>query len=119
MLRYTIRRLLWGLLVVLAVSLAVFVLFGPVLRAKSDLSPARIYAGKDPSAAEIAQVEKNLGLDKPVEQQYGDMIYRLVRGPSAAEKERLCPNATEERCKELVGHLGRSFSAAEGPRTRR
>jgi len=110
MLRYTIRRVLWGILVIVAVSLAVFVLFGPVLRARSDLSPARIYAGKNPSDAQIAQVEENLGLDKPVVQQYGNMIYRLVWGPSDAEKERLCPGATEERCQELVGRLGRSYA---------
>ncbi|MSO88137.1 MAG: ABC transporter permease [Acidimicrobiia bacterium] len=110
MLRYTIRRLLWGALVILGVSLSVFVLFGPVLRARSDLSPARLYAGKNPSAAEIIQVEKNLGLDKPVMQQYGDMMYRLVLGPSDAEKKRLCPNASEDRCRELVGRLGRSYA---------
>jgi peptide/nickel transport system permease protein len=107
--RYTIRRLLWGTLVVLAVSLAVFVLFGPVLRARSNIDPARIYAGKAPSDAEIAQVRENLGLDKAWYAQYGDMIYRLVLGPSDEEKARLCPNATEARCQELVGHLGRSY----------
>jgi peptide/nickel transport system permease protein len=108
--RYTIRRLLWGLLVVLAVSLAVFVLFGPVMRAgKAGDAIPRIYAGKDPTDQQIEQVRKNLGLDKPTVNQYGDMLYRLVLGPSDAEKARLCPNASEERCKELVGHLGRSY----------
>ena len=110
MLRYTIRRLLWGVLVIAAVSLSVFVLFGPVLRSRSDITPARLYAGKNPTAAEIAQVEQNLGLNKPVMRQYGDMMYRLVLGPSDAEKERLCPNASEERCRELVGRLGRSYA---------
>jgi len=95
---------------VLAVSLAVFVLFGPVLRARSNIEPARIYAGKNPSPAQIALVRENLGLDKAWYAQYGDMLHRLALGPSDAEKARLCPNADEARCKELVGHLGRSYA---------
>ena len=110
MIRYTIRRVLWGLLVILAVSLAVFVLFGPVLRMRSDIEPARLYAGKNPSPTQIAEVRQNLGLDKIWYRQYGDMIFRLVRGPSGDERARLCPNATPDRCKELVGHLGRSYA---------
>ena len=34
---------------------------------------------------------------------------RLVLGPSAEEKARLCPGSTAEECKQLVGHFGRSF----------
>jgi peptide/nickel transport system permease protein len=110
MLRYTIRRMLWGTLVILAVTLSVFVLFGPVLQWRSDtIEPARLYAGKDPSPSEIEQVRENLGLDDPFFVQYAHTIQRLVFGPSDEEKERLCPNATEERCAELVGRLGRSF----------
>jgi len=89
----------------------VFVLFGPVLQWKnSTIEPARLYAGKNFSPAQIAQVRETLGLDKSFASQYGDSVHRLVFGPSAEEKARLCPNATEERCKELVGHLGRSFA---------
>jgi peptide/nickel transport system permease protein len=32
-----------------------------------------------------------------------------VLGPSTEEKARLCPGSTDEECKELVGHFGRSF----------
>ena len=42
MLRYTIRRLLWGVLVIFAVTLAVFVLFGPVLQSRSNINPAPV-----------------------------------------------------------------------------
>ena len=55
------------------------------------------------------QVRENLGLDEPFFVQYANTIKRLVLGPSDEEKERLCPNATEEECKKLVGRLGRSF----------
>jgi peptide/nickel transport system permease protein len=110
MLRYTIRRLLWGLLVIIAVTLAVFVLFGPVLQWRSNtIEPARLYAGKNPSPAQIEQVRENLGLDDPFYVQYANTVRRLFFGPSDEEKDNLCPNATEERCKELVGRLGRSF----------
>jgi peptide/nickel transport system permease protein len=109
MLRYAIRRTLWGLIVLLAVTLAVFVLFGPVLQGRGSGDPARIYAGKSPTDAQIEQVRATLGLDESYLEQYRVMLSRLVFGPSDEEKERLCPNATEERCQELVGRLGRSF----------
>src|SRR5262245_52696510 len=110
MVRYAIRRTLWGLVAILAVTLSVFVLFGPVLQWKSDtLTPARLYAGKNPSDAQIAQVERTYGLDRPVLVQYGIYMRRLVLGPSEADKQELCPNATDEECRELVGRLGRSF----------
>lgn len=109
MVRFLIRRLLGGLLVVLVVTLAVFVLFGPVLSAKSDISPARLYAGKNPQPDQIALVEANLGLDKPFYVQYGYTLRRLVLGPSQDEKDRLCPGATADECAELVGRFGRSY----------
>jgi peptide/nickel transport system permease protein len=109
MLRYTIRRLLWGLLAIFAVTLAVFVLFGPVMQWRTNITPARIYAGKSPSAEQIKQVEATLGLDKPFYEQYGISVRRLVLGPSETEKERLCPNVSGDECSKLVGRLGRSF----------
>jgi len=107
MLRYTIRRLLWGLLVIFAVTLSVFVLFGPVLRSTANVNPARLYAGKNAQADEIAQVEETLGLDKPYYEQYAISVRRLIFGPSDEEIERLCPSGND--CDELIGHLGRSF----------
>jgi peptide/nickel transport system permease protein len=109
MIRYTIRRLLWGVLVLLAVTMSVFILTGPVLQHGTKDAIARIYAGKAPTAQQIEDVKKLLGLDKPYYVQYGIMLRRLVLGPSADEKARLCPGSTEEECKRLVGHLGRSF----------
>jgi len=109
MIRYIIRRLLWGSTVILAVTLAVFVLFGPVMQWKSDVEPARIYAGKNAQPEQIERVSKILGLDKPFYEQYGIMVRRLVLGPSQTEQDRLCPNSTPAECHELVGHLGQSF----------
>ncbi len=107
MLRYAIRRILWGLLVIFAVTLSVFVLFGPVLRSTANINPARLYAGKNAQPDEIARVEATLGLDKPYYEQYVISVRRLILGPSDEEKERLCPGGND--CSELIGRLGRSF----------
>lgn len=107
--RFLLRRVIGGILVILVVTLAVFVLFGPALRAAQDIRPARLYAGKNPSPEQIEQVERLLGLDRPFYVQYAYSLRRLVLGPSAEERARLCPGATEAECDELVGRFGRSF----------
>lgn len=107
--RFLIRRTIGGILVILVVTLSVFILFGPALQLKSDIRPARLYAGKNPSPEAIEQVERLLGLDQPFYVQYAYSLRRLVLGPSEDEKARLCPGATEDECKDLVGRFGRSF----------
>jgi peptide/nickel transport system permease protein len=92
---------------VLGALLAVFVLFGPVLQSRSNINPARLYAGKNAQPDEIAQVEATLGLDKPYYEQYGIMVRRLALGPSDDELARFCPSGND--CDRLVGRLGRSF----------
>jgi len=110
MIRYTIRRLLWGVLVVLAVTFCVFLLAGPVLSWKNpSITPARLYAGKNPSPQQIQQVSQLLGLDKPYYIQYLYSLRRLVMGPSSDEKARICVGATAAQCSEQIGRLGRSF----------
>ena len=109
MTRFLIRRTLGGIVVILLVTLAVFVLFGPALRWKADISPARLYAGKNPTPEQIAQVEATLGLNKPFYVQYAYSLRRLVLGPSQDEKDRLCPGATAAECEQLIGRFGRSF----------
>lgn len=110
MVRFLIRRIVGGAIVVLVVTLAVFVLFGPVLQMKSDISPARLYAGKNPTPEQIQRVSELLGLDKPYYEQYLITLRRLVVGPSAEEKARLCPGSTAEECDQIVGRLGSSFA---------
>ena len=110
MVRFLIRRILGGIVVVLVVTLAVFVLFGPVLRWHSNISPARLYAGKNPSPEQIQRVSELLGLDKPYYEQYLITLRRLVIGPSAEEKARLCPGSTAAECDQIVGRFGSSFA---------
>lgn len=81
--RYVIRRLLWSALVVLLVTLITFVIF--FIMPPGD--PAVRFAGKQPTPELIAEVERQLGLDKPLffawppwESQYGGFVTRLVTG---------------------------------------
>jgi peptide/nickel transport system permease protein len=109
MIRYTIRRLLFGIVVLLSVTFAVFLLTGPVLHWRQNIDLARAYAGKNPSAPQIQAASELLGLDQPYYVQFGRTVRRLVLGPSAEEKRRLCPGSTASECQQLVGHFGRSF----------
>jgi ABC-type dipeptide/oligopeptide/nickel transport system permease component len=112
MLRYTIRRLLFGLVVILTVTFAVFALTGPVLTWRLHIDLARAYAGKNPSPEQVDQASKLLGLDQPFYVQYLIALRRLALGPSADEKARLCPGSTDAECSKLIGHFGRSFLKA-------
>ena len=74
--RYVIRRLLWVVLVVLVVTLITFVIF--FVMPPGD--PAVRLAGKQPTPELVAEVREQLGLDKPVYQQYGLFVKRLAPG---------------------------------------
>lgn len=75
MLRFLIRRLLFGVLVLWLISVAVFVLF---FVAPHD--PARTIAGRQATAQTVALVQHRLGLDQPVLTQYWHFLSRLVHG---------------------------------------
>ena len=77
MLRFLIRRLLTGVVVVILISMAVFALF--------FLSPGNVAArilgrfnAQNPVL--VAEVNRTLGLDKPIYVQYWDFLVRLVHG---------------------------------------
>jgi peptide/nickel transport system permease protein len=74
--RYVIRRLLWVGLVVLIVTLLTFVIF--YVMPPGD--PAVRFAGKQPTPELIAEVKKQLGLDKNVAVQYVLFVKRFVTG---------------------------------------
>jgi peptide/nickel transport system permease protein len=76
MTRYIIRRLLWVVIVVFAVTLVAFTIFFVL----PSTDPAVAFAGRNPTPELIAEVEQQLGLDKPVPVQYGLYIKRLVLG---------------------------------------
>ncbi len=65
MLQYTLKRLLYGLLVLLGVVTLVFFLFNIL-----PGDPARMMLGQRADAESIAMINKDLGRDKPVGLQY-------------------------------------------------
>jgi peptide/nickel transport system permease protein len=71
--RYIIRRLLWAVMLFFAVTVVSYILFFII-----PADPAKQFAGKGANAETIAKAKHFLGLDKPVYQQYGDFVWRLV-----------------------------------------
>ncbi len=59
---YIVRRVLWGLLLLVLVSALTFVLF----RVIPTADPARLRAGRNASPRTIAQIRVDLGLNKPL-----------------------------------------------------
>lgn len=88
MLRYALRRIPSGLLILAVSSVVIFLL----LRATGG-DPAAVKAGSDASPATIAAIRVSLGLDQPLPTQYvrwltglfiGDLGYSLVTGAPLA-----------------------------------
>ena len=111
MIRYTIRRLLFGVVVLLSVTFAVFLLTGPVIHWRQHLDLARAYAGKNPSAPQIqaasGAARARQAVLHPVRAHACGEPCSWAR--RAEEKARLCPGSTAAECTKLVGHFGRSF----------
>jgi peptide/nickel transport system permease protein len=74
LIRYIIRRLLWVIVLLFAVSFVTFIIF--YLLPSAD--PATLRAGRQPNPQLVEQIRHNLGLDKPWYQQYFDYMKRLV-----------------------------------------
>jgi peptide/nickel transport system permease protein len=70
MARYVIRRLLWGLLMLIIVAALTFLLF----RVLPTGNPAVIRAGRDPQPKLIKEIEHVLGTDKPYPTQLWDFL---------------------------------------------
>ena len=66
MTRYIIRRLLWGVVLLVLVLALLFVLF----RVLPTADPARIRAGRTQNPKIIAEIRHNLGLDKSLLEQF-------------------------------------------------
>lgn len=75
MIRYLLSRVGFGLLVLFLLSVFVFVLFYVT---PSD--PARIIAGDKATEELMAQIRVNLGLDKPIWEQYLHFLGGLLQG---------------------------------------
>ncbi len=74
MIRYIIRRLLWGLVLILAVIIITFILFFLL----PNVNPAILRAGRTPSQAVIKEIANDLGTNKPIYTQFWLYMERLV-----------------------------------------
>jgi len=75
MFAYLLRRVAQAIPVLLGISLIVFVL---IYYLPAD--PARIYAGPSASAATVARIRREMGLDDPLWVQYARYLERMVQG---------------------------------------
>jgi peptide/nickel transport system permease protein len=73
MVRYIIRRLLWGLLLLVVVSALTFIFF----RVFPTVNPALLRAGRDPTKAHVKELEQVLGLGKPLTVQFWDYMKEI------------------------------------------
>jgi peptide/nickel transport system permease protein len=96
--RYVIRRLLWTGLVVLVVTLLTFLIFFVMLPGNKAIR----FAGKQPTPEIVAEVEKNLGLDKPVYVQYGIYLRHLAFGDGDECPKLLSPACRSQKVENFV-----------------
>ncbi|MQA95307.1 MAG: ABC transporter permease subunit [Streptosporangiales bacterium] len=82
MIAYVIRRLFTGVVLLLVVSLATFVIFFvvPRLAGASPDTLASRYVGKAPTPQAVQAVKERLGLDDPLIVQYGRFVKGIVAG---------------------------------------
>ncbi|OIQ19655.1 MAG: peptide ABC transporter permease [Bacteriovorax sp. MedPE-SWde] len=84
---YVIRRLLYTIPIILGVCLIIFAIFN-----LSGYDPAQTLLGKHATAKQIMEVRKELGLEKPLVQQYFDIVksaFTLDFGRSWATKQNI------------------------------
>ncbi len=70
MLRYIVRRVLWGVALLFIVSAVIFVIFYVLPSA----DPAKLRAGRQANPALIRQIREQLGLDDPIYVQFWDYM---------------------------------------------
>ena len=75
MTRFILSRIAFGVLVLFLLSVFVFMLFYV-----SPSDPARIIAGDKATEELMAQIRSNLGLDRPITEQYATFIGNLLQG---------------------------------------
>jgi peptide/nickel transport system permease protein len=73
MLAFIVRRLLWTVLVMFAITALVFVIFFKT----PGVDPARQIAGRNPSPAILAEIRHQFGLDEPFPIQYAIMMKKI------------------------------------------
>ena len=77
MARYIIRRLFGMVLLLILVSAVTFVIFNVF----PSTDPAALRAGRQPTPEVIEAIRRDLGLDRPRYEQFGDVHLRRLRPP--------------------------------------
>jgi len=72
--RYIIRRILWGILLLVIVCALTFVFF----RVFPTANPALLRAGRDPQPKHVKEIEEVLGLGKPLYVQFWDYMKEVL-----------------------------------------
>jgi len=82
MITFIIRRLIAAVFLLVIVSMVIFAIFFllPKLGGQTNYQLATQYVGRNPTRAAVLQMEAQLGLDKPVYQQYWDYLRAIVAG---------------------------------------
>ncbi|MBC7372691.1 MAG: ABC transporter permease [Frankiales bacterium] len=80
MLRFILRRSLSSVFILAVVSLVTFLLFFAV-----PGDPGRLSCGKICTPAKLAEIHHNLGLDRPIQVQYGEYMKGIVVGRDVTE----------------------------------
>lgn len=80
MLRFILRRSLSSVLILAVVSLVTFLLFFAV-----PGDPGRLSCGKICTPAKLAEIHRNLGLDRPIAVQYGEYMKGIIVGRDVTE----------------------------------
>jgi len=73
--RYIIRRLLWGVVLLVAVIMITFIVFFLL----PSVNPAVLRAGRTPSQAVIKEIANDLGTNKPIYTQFWLYMERLIK----------------------------------------
>jgi peptide/nickel transport system permease protein len=108
---YIVRRVIWAIVVVLVVTLITFLVFFKLPTG----NPALRFAGKNPTPELIAQIEENLGLDKPWPVQFGIYVKNLFGGDEYGWPGLGFSYDTKESIRdELVERLPKTLSLAAG-----
>ena len=82
MITFIIRRLIAAVFLLVIGSMVIFAIFFllPKLGGQTNYELATQYVGRNPTRAAVLQMEAQLGLDKPVYQQYWDYLRAIVVG---------------------------------------
>jgi peptide/nickel transport system permease protein len=73
MFQYLVRRILWAIVLFVTITMVAYVIFFII-----PADPAKLACGQRASAECIRNATQSLGLDKPVYEQYGRFLTRLV-----------------------------------------